>query len=166
MVFRCPLLEILFGAGQSDGGALSVMLGNNDTGEQVSEVHSSGNADPSSHVNFGHAIGAAWDALPTTVIEPVWNSGFWKCIFGNDMLGSNLEQQFKRPVPSSFITDVSAEDVETHKKQCLPSFAVGIQPHFKSCVKSTDDVTWQEHRGGTVAKGAQTLACHHIDLVC
>ena len=142
----------LFGGGQSDCGDLSAVPVNNNTGEQVSEAHSSGNADPSSHVNFGHAIGAAWDALPTTVIEPVWNSGFWKCIFGNDMLGSNLEQQFKRPLPSSFITDDVAEDVEIHKKQCLPSFAVGMQPHFKSCVKCTDDVTWQEHREAQLQK--------------
>ena len=71
----------LFGGGQSNGGDLSAVPLNNNTGEQVSEVHSSGNTDPSSHVNFGHAIGAAWDALPTTVTEPVWNSGFWKCIF-------------------------------------------------------------------------------------
>ena len=142
----------LFGGGLSDVGELSAVPVNNNTGEQVSEAHSSGNADPSSHVNFGHAIGAAWDALPTTVIEPVWNSGFWKCIFGNDMLGSNLEQQFKRPMPSSFFTDDVAEDVEVHKKQCLPSFAVGVQPHFKSCVKSTDDVTWQEHREAQLQK--------------
>ena len=68
------------------------------------------------------------------------------------MLGSNLEQQFKRPMPSSFITDDVSEVVEVHKKQCLPSFAVGVQPHFKSCVKSTDDVTWKEHREAQLQK--------------
>ena len=137
--------------GHSDVGAPFEGFGNN-RGEQVFEGHSSGDAIPSSHVNFSHAIGAAWDSLPTTVVEPVWNSGFWKCIFGNDNLGSNLDQHFKRPMPSSFIADVGEPDVETHKKQCLQSFALGSQPLFRSCVKSTDDVTWQEHREAQLQK--------------
>ena len=72
----------LFDAGQSDVGAPSEGFGNNNRGEQVLEGHSSGDAIPSSHVNFSHAIGAAWDSLPTTVVEPVWNSGFWNVFLG------------------------------------------------------------------------------------
>ena len=142
----------LFDVGRLEGGAPSVRSDNNSRGGQVAEEPSSVDADPSSHVNFSHAIGAAWNSLPTTVVEPVWNSGFWRCIFGNDNLGSNLEQHFKRPMPSSFITDVSEPDVETHKKQCLQSFASGSQPLFRCCVKSTDDVTWQEHREAQLQK--------------
>ena len=81
-------------------------------------------------MNFSHAISVAWNSLPTTVVELVRNSGFWRCIFGSYSLGFNLEQNFKRPMPSSFITDVSEPNVETHKKQCLQGFASGSQPLF------------------------------------
>ena len=155
MVFRCLLLKMALTrlvVDKSIGGDLFAVPLNNKTDEQVSVMLSSGNANPSSHVYFGHAISAAWDALPFTVMEPVGNSGFWKCISGNDVLSSNLEQQFKRPLPSNFVTEDVAEEVEVHKKQCLPSFAVGVLLHFKSCVESADDVTLQVHREAQLQK--------------
>ena len=146
---RCFLwltLMTFFDAGRFEGGAPSVRSGNNSRGGRVAGEPSSVDADPLSHGNFSHAFGAAWNLLHTTVVEPVWNSGFWRHIFGSDSLGFNCEQNFKRPRPSSFITDVSEPVVESHKKQCLQGFALGSQPPVRCCVKSTDDVTWQEHR--------------------
>jgi hypothetical protein len=68
----------------------------------------------SSPVDFGHAVGAAWNSLTAETVEPIWNSGFWKCIFGNDSLGDALSQQFKRPMP---VGDGGLEDaVESDKK--------------------------------------------------
>ena len=37
-----------------------------------------------SRIDFGHAVGAAWDSLSPEHAEPIWNSGFWRCIFGTD----------------------------------------------------------------------------------
>ena len=150
--WRCSLLslansdDLFWCCGRFEGGAPSVRSGNNSRGGRVAGEPSSVDADPLSHGNFSHAFGAAWNLLHTTVVEPVWNSGFWRHIFGSDSLGFNCEQNFKRPRPSSFITDVSEPVVESHKKQCLQGFALGSQPPVKCCVKSTDDVTWQEHR--------------------
>jgi len=35
-----------------------------------------------SRIDFGHAVVAAWDSLSPEHAEPIWNSGFWRCIFG------------------------------------------------------------------------------------
>jgi hypothetical protein len=47
------------------------------------------------------------------------------------------------PVDETACTDV--DQVETFKKPCLPS-SVSVVPLFKTCVKSTEDINWQEKR--------------------
>ena len=110
------------------------------------------NNNQSNPVDFSHAIGAAWNSLDSCGVEPVWNSGFWKCIFGNETLGSNLKQQFKRPTPVGFDSgDVESDHCIT-KKGRLRGSVVSAEPFFRSCVKSTDDVTWQEQRDDHLQK--------------
>ena len=104
----------------------------------------------SSPVDFGHAVGAAWNSLTAETVEPIWNSGFWKCIFGNDSLGDALSQQFKRPMP---VGDGGLEDaVESDKKQKTVSTSAVDGPLFQICVKSTDDISWQEKRDAMLQK--------------
>eukprot|EP00435_Cladocopium_sp_Y103_P018454 s6195_g4.t1 len=111
-------------------------------GEEV--LHRVSSHQPSSHVNFDHVVGAAWDSLQQTNAEPIWNTGFWKCIFGGDSLGEQLEQSFKRPVPPISGAEDSVTTADVSKKPRLPDAGVFKEPHFRTCVKSTDDVTWQE----------------------
>ena len=41
-----------------------------------------GEQETGSKIDFGHVVGAAWDSLSSEHAEPLWNSGFWRCIFG------------------------------------------------------------------------------------
>ena len=100
-------------------------------------------------VDFEHAVGAAWNSLATEQVEPVWNTGFWKCIFGNDTLGDALQQQFKRPMP---VGDLAGEEPgELDKRQKISELSVDV-PLFQSCVKSTDDLSWPEKRDALLQK--------------
>ena len=83
----------------------------------------------SSPVDLGHAVGSAWNSLTAETVEPIWNSGFWKCIFGDDSLGDALTQQFKRPLP---VGDVISEDAaESDKKQKTVSSSASDGPLFR-----------------------------------
>ena len=113
------------------------------------------------NANFDHAIGSAWNSLTAESVEPIWETGFWKCIFGNDSLGDALSQQFKRPAPVEILDDVELGEPE--KRARAMSSQVALSPLFQTCVKSTDDVSWQEKRG-TATKGFEALACHHSGL--
>ena len=115
-------------------------------GNQVDQVQDAKQGQPSSHVNFEHVVGAAWNSLTADTVEPIWNTGFWKCIFGSDVLQPNLENTFKRPVPvdETAVDDNAGDDA--CKKQCLAKVGISKEPLFKTCVKSTDDVHWQEQR--------------------
>ena len=112
-------------------------------GNQVDQVQDAKQGQPSSHVNFEHVVGAAWNSLTADTVEPIWNTGFWKCIFGSDVLQPNLENTFKRPVPvdETAVDDNAGDDA--CKKQCLAKVGISKEPLFKTCVKSTDDVHWQ-----------------------
>ena len=101
-------------------------------------------------VNLEHAVGAAWNSLSTTHVEPIWNTGFWKCIFGNDTLGEAQAHQFKRPLPVGELLDV--ENDEQDKRQRVSDVQLIKGPLFQSCVKSTDDVSWQEKREALMQK--------------
>ena len=106
----------------------------------------------SSHVDFNHAVGAAWSSLTAETVEPIWNAGFWKCIFGNESLGDALSQQFKRPMP---VGDVALPDEGTEmsdKKQKVAGESTFSGPLFQVCVKSTDDQSWQEKRDAMLQK--------------
>ena len=115
-------------------------------GGQVSALQGIADSHPVSHVNFEHAVGAAWDSLKTESAEPIWNDGFWKCIFGDDAFGPKLENVFKRPMPVDETACTDVDQVETLKKQCLQSSSASVVPLFKNCVKSTEDINWQEKR--------------------
>ena len=97
----------------------------------------------STNINFEHAVGTAWNALSSNTVEPIWNTGFWRCIFGNDNLGDALTQNFKRPFPAANLEEDPGEPEK--KMRALPS-APSSEPLFQSCVKSTDDKSWQEKR--------------------
>ena len=124
----------------SDGPSPSIgesIFGNNSDSQLVEP-------GSSSNVNFGHMVGAAWNPLAAETVEPIWNTGFWKCIFGNDNLGENLAQQFKRPMPVESLDDEGHGEPE---KRARPLSAVSVDaPLFQTCVKSTDDIAWQEKR--------------------
>ena len=139
----------LFGHDETDRSFLPAASSTVDGVEHAVDVRGRDSASEPSHVNFNHAVGAAWNSLPTTVVEPVWNSGFWKCIFGNEPLGSNLDQRFKRPLPvpgSTGVSNSTETDADALKKQCLIKTAVCSEPFFRNCVKCTDDLSWQEQR--------------------
>ena len=104
----------------------------------------------SKKVNFEHAVGAAWNSLSTDQVEPIWNTGFWKSIFGNDTLGEAQSNQFKRLLPVGEVLD--AENVEQDKRQKVSDVQIIVGPLFQSCVKSTDDVSWQEKREALLQK--------------
>ena len=87
--------------------------------------------ESSSNVNFGHVVGASWNSLDAETVEPVWNSGFWKCIFGNDNLGYNLTQHFKRPMPVQSVDDEGQGEPE---KRAKPFPAFQLMLHFFSRV--------------------------------
>ena len=114
-----------------------------------SNTHGREQAVVPSHVNFDYAVGSSWNALQTSVTEPVWNSGFWKCIFGNETLGANLDQNFKRPFPvAGGLSSASLDDTdfESQKKLRMVKDTSSSAPLFKNCVKSADDISWQEQR--------------------
>ena len=108
-----------------------------------------------SRIDFGHAVGAAWDSLSPEHAEPIWNSGFWRCIFGTDSLGDALSQQFKRPLPVPDLVDDETVAQDKRQKTAVTFRTDG--PLFQSCVKSTDDISWQEKREGLAPEGAETL---------
>ena len=122
-----------------------------------------------SRIDFGHVVGAAWDSLSPEHAEPIWNSGFWRCIFGTDSLGDALSQQFKRPLPVSDL--VNEETVEQDKRQKTAVTFTADGPLFQSCVKSTDDIAWQEKREALLQKALKhwlVLAlswCDSLDFV-
>jgi hypothetical protein len=101
-------------------------------------------------VDFQHAVGAAWDSLSSEHVEPIWNTGFWKCIFGDDSLGDALTQQFKRPMPTSDFSGGEPGDTDKRQKIDMPQMFSG--PLFQTCVKSTDDISWQEKREALLQK--------------
>ena len=139
----------LFGA--ADGSGLRAVISSVSDLHDNNSTHGRELASVPSHVNFDHAVGSSWNALQTSVVEPVWNTGFWKCIFGNETLGTSWDHSFQRPLPVSADTVFSgavSADVDTHKKQCMSGIAVSPVPLFKQCVKSSDDVSWQEQREG------------------
>ena len=136
----------LFGRGDSEFPAHSVGASSLGRDEQSKEAQDVTAAQPVSHVNFSHAVGSAWESLESNSVEPIWNSGFWKCIFGDDTFGPKLENVFKRPIPVDETANDDMSTLEGYKKQCLPSSSVACEPLFRSCVKSTEDVNWQEKR--------------------
>ena len=85
-----------------------------------------------SRIDFGHVVGAAWDSLSPEHAEPIWNSGFWRCIFGTDSLGDALSQQFKRPLPVPDL--VNEETLEQDKRQKTAVTFTVDGPLFQSCV--------------------------------
>ena len=91
-------------------------------GDQVESTPSEASAQHVSHVNFGHAVGAAWDALASDTVEPIWNSGFWKCIFGDDAFGPKLENNFKRPVPVDETAHMDETSADIYKKTMFAEF--------------------------------------------
>ena len=101
--------------------------------------------------------------------EPIWNSGFWRCIFGTDSLGDALSQQFKRPLPVPDL--VNEETLEQDKRQKTAATFTVDGPLFQSCVKSTDDIAWQEKREALLQKALKhwlVLAlswCDSLDFV-
>ena len=102
-------------------------------------------------VNFNHAVGAAWDSLSSSTVEPIWNTGFWRCIFGSETLGDVLPpQQFKRPLPVEHVAEEDAGDPEKRARAVASIPSSG--PLFQACVKSTDDISWQEKREGLLQK--------------
>ena len=112
-------------------------------------------------VDFEHAISASWNSLSAEVVEPVWNTGFWRCIFGGQSLGESLEQSFKRPVPVGEI-DVAGETAEeTGKKQRVLQQHDLTGPLFQRCVKSSDNSSWQEKREAQL----QTALKHWLVLI-
>eukprot|EP00435_Cladocopium_sp_Y103_P076319 s49_g90.t1 len=66
--------------------------------------------------------------------------------FGGESLGEQLEQSFKRPVPPVSGVEDSVMTADVSKKPRIPDAFVSKEPHFRTCVKNTDDVTWQEQR--------------------
>ena len=126
-------VDDLFGVDETHQGLFPVESLTGGRVEQAVDVPGKNSAIEPSHVDFNHAVGAAWNSLPTAVVEPVWNSGFWKCIFGEESLGDNLEHRFKRPLPVPGISggsDSAVTDAETLKKQCLIRTVVGSEPFF------------------------------------
>ena len=140
----------LFGGPDVDFGSVvpSPSFAESDVGNKSELMHVE--PESSSNVNFGHLVGASWNSLDAETVEPVWNVGFWKCIFGNENLGTNLAQQFKRPAP----VETSTDDVSVEPdKRPRPLRTVSVHaPLFQSCVKSTDDVAWQEKRESQLQK--------------
>jgi hypothetical protein len=154
----CFLLEVANcrGAMDWDGSRLSspaqsseAHFGGSKHGDAVSDVpspslavteacipnrHETRGPDISSPVDFGHAVGAAWNSLTAETVEPIWNTGFWKCIFGDDSLGDALSQQFKRPLP---VGDVISEDAaESDKKQKTVSTSAFDGPLFRFALRA------------------------------
>ena len=138
--------ENLFGDVASELPSPSVASTCHLQGNQVDQVQDAKQGQPSSHVNFEHIVGAAWNSLTADTVEPIWNTGFWKCIFGSDVVQPKLENTFKRPVPvdETAVDDNAGDDA--CKKPCLTKVGIFQEPLFKTCVKSTDDVHWQEQR--------------------
>ena len=71
----------------------------------------------SARVNFEHAVGAASNSLTTDHTEPIWNTGFWKCIFGNDSLGDALYSSSSVPCLLGTLWRVSLEK-QTNDRRC------------------------------------------------
>lgn len=111
-----------------------------DTGVNVG--NSTADRTTVARVNFEHAVGAAWDSLSAEQVEPIWNTGFWKCIFGNDSLGDALIQQVKRSMPSGDYA--GGEPGDADKRLRVDSPQTFSAPLFQTCVKSTDDISWHE----------------------
>ena len=42
----------------------------------MDQVQDAKQGQPSSHVNFEHVVGAAWNSLTADTVEPIWNTGF------------------------------------------------------------------------------------------
>ena len=136
----------LFGSASSSLQVPSAAVLSVGEGDQVDSTQAAAVGQPASNVDFGHAVGEAWDALASDTVEPIWNSGFWKCIFGDDDFGPKLENNFKRPVLVDETACMDVTEVGAYKKQCLPSSSVRVEPLFRSCVKSSEDIAWQEKR--------------------
>lgn len=116
---------------------------------------SSGHADIS---DVDGAVRAAWNSLSHSVVKPVWETGFWTTIFGNDSIGDQLKLKFDRPLgPPPLLPDVT-ESVEANKRQrILEHFDLDI-PFSRSCVKLVEDVTWQESREAQLQKALKHWA--------
>ena len=136
-------------------------------GDQVESTPVEASAQHVSHVNFGHAVGAAWDALASDTVEPIWNSGFWKCIFGDDAFGPKLENNFKRPVPVDETAHMDETSADIYKKNnvCrVPKFLLNLfsevasralkMLHGRKNVRHTcrehSNIGWSFHRPGHV----------------
>ena len=113
-------------------------------GLQVGALQGITDSQPVSHVNFEHAVGAAWDSLKSESAEPIWNDGFWKCIFGDDAFGPKLENVFKRPMPVDETACTDVDQVETFKKTMFAEF-------FSFSCAIVQDLR-QEHRGHQLAR--------------
>ena len=148
MVLRLRVMVMLtfFGDAASELSSPSFASTCHFQGNQVDQVQDAHQGQPLSHVNFEHVVGAAWNSLTTETVEPIWNTGFWKCYFGSDVLQPNLANTFKRPVPvdETAVDDNAGDDAG--KKQCLTKVGSTEEPLFKACVNSTDGVHWLERR--------------------
>ena len=131
----------LFGGAESECAFSSLASSRFRQGDQEAEVSEQTALPPPSNVNFGHAVGAAWESLSSETVEPIWNSGFWKCIFGDEELGHGLELKFKRPYPVDETRQQTDKEDDVIKKLCLRESAAGSEPLYKLCVKSSDNIT-------------------------
>ena len=117
----------------ASGQGLFSVSGSDDLAARLDEVVRDTHGDVGSHadvsnanvsetvgtVDFEHAISASWNSLSSDSVEPVWNSGFWRCIFGGHSLGESLEQSLKRPMPIGEVGSTEELFEETGKKQMV-----------------------------------------------
>ena len=109
-------------------------------------------------LDIDDAVKAAWNSLQHSSMKPAWETGFWSTIFGDDVIGNSLKQEFSRPIePPSMLCD-SFDSFEINKKQrVLEVFDKDI-PSSRSCVKHTVDSTWQETRDAQLQKALKRWA--------
>eukprot|EP00438_Fugacium_kawagutii_P023003 Skav205111 [mRNA] locus=scaffold1864:7135:8145:+ [translate_table: standard] len=155
-----PSLDLRLAGGipSDDGGdfeLLDTLQQNTSSSRRDVTAASSGSAEIS---DIDGAVRAAWNTLPQTVIKPVWETGFWTTIFGNDTLGDPLKQTFVRPLePPPVLPDIE-DSLEVQKRQRVyEHFDLDI-PFSRSCVQLVEDVTWQESRESLLQKSLKHWA--------
>ena len=157
----------LFSAGSSDGFAARLDELVRDTGLAEGSravVQNANETEAVGTVDFEHAISASWNSLSAEAVEPVWNTGFWRCIFGGQSLGESLEQSFKRPVPVGEIDVASDTAEETGKKQRVLQQHDLTGPLFQRCVKSSDNSSLAREERGAATNSAQALDGFDLSL--
>lgn len=100
----------------------------------------------------------AWNSLSHEVARPIWETGFWKHIFGTEPYGDTLQQQFRRPSAPPPVLASVGETVEAQKKQRILERYDLDMPLSRSCVKRVEDVTWQESREALLQKALKHWA--------